>query len=83
MLHINTSGCLFLSVSIMLKNPFTAKQPKSHIDTSLGSILFADVIESIIATGPEIAKRKAIKLSKKFIYPISKNINSIIIFIDK
>ena len=49
----------------MLKNPFTAKQPKSHIDTSLVSILFEDVIESIIATGPEIAKRKAIKLSTK------------------
>ena len=65
MLHIKTRGCLFLSVSIILKNPFTAKQPKSHIDTSLGSILFADVIESIIATGPEIAKRKAIKLSTK------------------
>ena len=65
MLHIKTRGCLFLSVSIMLKKPFTAKQPKSHIETSLGSMLFADVIESIIATGPEIAKRKAIKLSTK------------------
>tara|TARA_B100000945_G_C20238226_1_gene528642 strand:+ start:178 stop:534 length:357 start_codon:yes stop_codon:yes gene_type:complete len=70
MLHINIKGCLKIIVTIMLKNPFNAKQPNNQTETFSMSILLLLVIDSIIAIGPEMAKRKAIKPSTKLFIEI-------------
>ena len=70
MLHINIKGCLKIIVTIMLKNPFNAKHPNNQTETFSKSILLLLVTDSIIAIGPEIAKRKAIKPSTKLFIEI-------------
>ena len=70
MLHINIRGCLKIRVTIILMKPLIAKQPNSHTETYSLSIWLELVIDSIIAIGPDIAKRNAINPSTKWFIEI-------------
>ena len=58
---IKIKGCLKINVTTMLMNPLIAKHPNNQIETFCESIWLVFVTESIIAIGPEIAKRNTTK----------------------